>query len=147
MRLLYSWERLKIPPLSCDFTLFKKPVRCASCNDLAQLYSYPSLFSHCILIKDLLHLLFVMTWFTCILHNKHHTLSSDFIFKKSLLHLLICIDLAHLNFHMYIIHFHLILLFKRTCYVCYACKNFEHSQAKQCEQGEDYCLVGIFRLL
>ena len=100
-----------------------------------------------ILLKNLLRLLFVMSWLTCILHNKHHTLSSDCIFKKSLLHLLICIDLAHLNFHMYIIHFHLILLFKRTCYVCYACKNFEHSQAKQCEQDEDYCLVGIFRLL
>ena len=32
----------------------------------------------------------------------------------------------------------------RTCYVCFNCKNFEHSQAKECAEGEDFCLVRFF---
>ena len=31
----------------------------------------------------------------------------------------------------------------RTCYVCFNCKNFEHSQAKECAEGEDFCLVSF----
>ena len=34
----------------------------------------------------------------------------------------------------------------RTCYVCFNCKNFEHSQAKECDEGEDFCLVSIFAI-
>ena len=31
----------------------------------------------------------------------------------------------------------------RTCYVCFNCKNFEQSQAKECEEGEDFCFVSF----
>ena len=40
-RILLLLEQPKISPPFSDFTLFKESARCASCNDLAQLYSYP----------------------------------------------------------------------------------------------------------